>query len=156
MRPKSKRFKHRKLVCLIVLIGIAVSLYLGTRPPKEITSPLTIQPTTPVARDAARKKALTSLAEAITSSYKLHGNYPFANPKTETAICNGSSFHCKQVKLLDLNQVLSDGLLPAIPNDPIGGRGQYNSGFTLRHDLDGSTYLLAPRTENGSILSIKL
>jgi hypothetical protein len=156
MRPKSKRFKHRKLVFLLILVGIGIGIYAHTHSKKEVSSPLTIQPTTPVMRDAVRKKALTSLAEAINSSYKLHGKYPFTNPKTETGICNGSTIHCRQVKLIDLNQVLSDGFLPSIPNDPIGGRGQYNSGFSLRHDIDGSTYLLAPRTEGGSVLSVKL
>ncbi|MEO7617515.1 MAG: hypothetical protein ABIS59_01590 [Candidatus Saccharibacteria bacterium] len=156
MRPKSKRFKHSKLILLLILIGIGFGVYLQTRPVKEATSPLTIQPATPATRDAARKKSLTSLAEAISNSYKLHGKYPFTNPKVETGICNASSLHCKQVKLIDINQVISDGFLAAIPNDPIGGRGQYNSGFSIRHDIDGSTYLLAPRTENGSILSVKL
>ena len=123
--------------------------------PKEY-SKLTLAPATPAERNEFRKKSLDSLAIAIRSSYKLHEKYPFNIPKIETGICSGSSVHCKEVKLIDISQILSDGLIAAIPNDPIGGSGQYNSGYSLRKDSDGAIVLLAPRTEQTAEISIKL
>jgi len=156
MRPRSKRSKRLKLAFLIVLIGFGIAVYFHFKTQKLVDAPATIQPVTPAARDAARKKYITSIAEAIDKSYKLHGKYPFAVPKTETAICSSSSVHCKQVKLIDLNSLVQDGFLETIPSDPKGGRGQYNSGYSLRHDPDGSMLVLAPRTESQAVLSVKL
>jgi hypothetical protein len=119
-------------------------------------SKLTLAPATPAERNEFRKKSLDSLAIAIRTSLKEHGQYPFIIPKTETGICSGSSVHCKQVKLLDMNQLLADGMIAAIPHDPVGGTGQYNSGYSLKKDVDGSIVLLAPRTEHMPPISVKL
>lgn len=156
MRRQTRPIKRRQLLLLILLVAVGFVVYIRSRPQQEVSSPLTIQPTTPADRDMARKKSLTSLSVALTASYKLHGKYPLNLPKTETAICNGSSVHCKQVKLVDLNLLLSDGLIPSIPSDPIGGSGQYNSGFSIRGESDGSILLLAPRTEGPTTISVKL
>lgn len=155
MRFKLFRSRRRFVVLMILLVG-SILAYIILRPhPKEDLT-LNLAPATPAERNEFRKKSLDSLAVAIRSSYKLHGQYPFKIPKTETGICSGSSVHCKQVKLLDLSQILSDGLIAAIPHDPVGGTGQYNSGYSLKKDIDGSIILLAPRTENSTPLFVRL
>lgn len=155
MRIKLFRSRRRFVVLMILLIG-SISAYIILRPHPKEDSTLYLAPSTPAERNEFRKKSLDSLAVAIRDSYKLHGQYPFKIPKTETSICSGSSVHCKQVKLLDLNQILSDGLIAAIPHDPVGGTGQYNSGYSLKKDIDGSIILLAPRTENSTPLFVRL
>ena len=147
---------NRRFVVLIILFVSLSSAYFVLRPHKKENLKLNLAPATPAERNAFRKQSLDSLAEAIRSSYKLHGQYPFIIPKSETGICSGSSVHCKQVRLLDINQILSDGSIAAIPHDPVGGTGQYNSGYSLRKDADGTIVLLAPRTEGATVLSIKL
>lgn len=156
MRYTPSRLSRRKLFFLSALIILGIAVYLRSRPPEAISSPLTIQPATPADRDEARKKYLLILQGALEKSFKSHGSYPFLIPKTEIAICNGSSLHCKQSKLLDINSLISDGILASIPSDPSGGRGQYNSGFTIRRDPDGAIFLLAPRTEGPVEIIIKL
>ena len=156
MRLFFKRLNIRKLILVVLVVAVGFVVYWRLRPVAVKTSPLSILPTTPVERDAVREKRLITLREAIDQSSKLHGAYPFVIPKVETGICNGSSVHCKQMKLLDLNVLVSDGFLTAIPNDPSGGKGQYNSGYALRRDSDGSLLLLAPRSEGPTVLSLKL
>ncbi len=155
MPLKLSRTKRRFAVVIFVIVG-SVATYIQFRPHPKQDSKLSLAPATPAERNEFRKKSLTSLAEAIQSSYKVHGKYPFSIPKTETDISSGSSIHCKQVKLLDLNQVLADGMIAAIPHDPVGGSGQYNSGYSLRKEIDGTIVLLAPRTENAVVISVKL
>lgn len=155
MRSNKSRSKRSLLVLMMLLVS-AIFAYVMLRPHPKEYSKLALAPSTPAERNQFRKKSLDSLAEAIRSSYKLHEQYPFKIPKNETGICSGSSIHCKQVKLLDISQILSDGLIAAIPQDPVGGTGQYNSGYSLKKDIDGSILLLAPRTEGGLPLSVKL
>ncbi len=154
------RLKHsgsrRRFVALMVLISSSILAYILFRPHHKEFSNINFAPTTPAERNEFRKKSLDSLAVAIRSSYKIHGQYPFKIPRIETAICSGSSVHCREVKLLDINQILSDGLIEAIPHDPVGGSGQYNSGYSLKKDIDDSIVLLAPRTEGTAPLAVKL
>jgi hypothetical protein len=152
-----KRHPYRLAVCVIVLGGLAIWAYSMNRAQDTASSKITAQAVTPKERDELRKKSLEALATAIRSSTGAHnGVYPFVVPRVETGICAGSSAHCKQAKLVDLSQVLSDGYIAAIPSDPSGGRGQYSSGYTLRRNPDGSIVLLAPRTELGPVISVKL
>lgn len=156
MRYIPRRSNRRKLFLLAFLLLAGIVIYFRSRPPEVVSSPQTIQPTTPGDRDEARKKYLLLLRDALDTSIKKHGSYPFSIPKSEIAICNGSSPHCKQYRLLDMNSLISDGILASIPSDPSGGRGQYNSGFTLRRDPDGTLYLQAPRTEGPMEIRQKL
>ena len=146
----------RRIVLLLLLLVIAIVGYIALRPHPQVTPKSYFAPVTAEERNQVREKSLASLGEAIQHYRKSHDSYPFVVPKTETAICNGSSIHCKQVKLVDVNQVLVDGMIQSIPSDPSGGKGQYNSGFSINRYPDGSILLFAPRTENITILSYKL
>ncbi len=155
MRSKLSH-SSRRFIVLSILFVSAIMVYLVFRPHAKEYSTLTLAPATPAERNEFRKKSLDSLAVAFRESYKLHGKYPFKVPRTETGICSGSSIHCSQVKLIDISQILSDGLIEAIPEDPVGGTGQYNTGYSLKKDVDGTIILQAPRTEGPEVIFVKL
>lgn len=149
--------KLRRFFIGIIAVSIVAGIVLISQPKHETSNVATVQPTTPEARDKARQRALEALAEAIRASTRLHaGIYPFVVPKVETGICSASSVSCKKAKLVDLSQVISDGVIASIPNDPNGGSGQYSSGYTLRRNADGSIDLRAPRTEGAEPISVRL
>lgn len=152
--------KKRKFRRIFLFLGVALvaggGFYFQSAKEKDVTLPANLQATTPEARDTLRKKYMTSLASALKQSYSTYGRYPFVVPKKETPICSGASVKCKQVRFLDANILVSDGLIPAIPTDPSGGKGQYNSGFSIRQNADGTISIIAPRTEGSEVLSVTL
>lgn len=152
---KKRKFKYIILVAVLASI-LGTGFYLRFMPSKDTTQQVSIQAVTPATRDDVRKKNLAVLATAMKKIYVAYGRYPFVVPKQETPICNGASTKCKQVKFFDANILVSDGLISFIPSDPSGGKGQYNSGFSIQQDNNGSITLLAPRTEGNESISIKL
>lgn len=144
------------LLGAITLLAIVAGIVMTTQGERGSGSIAAETPNTPAERDDARKKSLEAIAAAIRTSTTMNkGRYPFLVPRTETAICSATTATCRKAKLLDLNQLVSDGTITTIPSDPNGGRGQYSTGFSLRREPDGVIVLLAPRAETRAI-SVRL
>jgi hypothetical protein len=141
---------------ILVILGIAVIFGVATWYRSSHQQANASTANSPAGRNDERRIRLSAIADALTSYVQATGKFPVAFPAAPTDICSGSSTNCKTVKLLDLTILLSKGYLAAMPIDPIGGHGAFNSGFTIAARPGGGAVLAAPRAEDGATITVNV
>jgi hypothetical protein len=112
-------------------------------------------PNTPAGRNQQRTADLTALAGALHQYMSAHSRLPITLPPDGLNICTSQGAACKTAKLADLGFLITTGgSLAAIPQDPIGGTGQFNSGYHVARNEFGQWQLSAPRAEAGAIIAV--
>ncbi|HSX02577.1 MAG TPA: hypothetical protein VLI05_04685 [Candidatus Saccharimonadia bacterium] len=112
-------------------------------------------PNTPSSRNHQRTADLTVLSEALHQYMTRHSRLPITLPPNGLDICTSQGAVCKTAKLADLGFLIGTGdSLAAIPQDPIGGAGQFNSGYHVARNEFGQWQLTAPRAEAGATIAV--
>lgn len=145
--------KRKRIVGLVVIAGIVAVSSVGWMIARGNQAAVLGDSTnSPSSRNDQRKTNLASLQAALVSYRAAHNNtLPLTLPTLPTDICAGSSASCKTAKLVDLNFLVNSGSIEALPNDPVGGKGRFTTGYAISRDKTGNIYLTAPRAENDKI-----
>jgi type II secretory pathway pseudopilin PulG len=109
---------------------------------------------TPGSRNQQRTELLKQLQTALIQYKKEHGNLPVQLAATASQICTSYGAYCKQVHLTDLSFLTTQGdYIPTMPMDPLGGKGNWASGFFIQ-EIDGNITLTAPEAEDGKTIQL--
>lgn len=150
---------RRRKLRLTVLVPVAALVVVGgvlwavsSRP--QIAKS-TESATTPASRNAMREASIRDLATAIKQYADSAPKVALAIPVQATPICSGVSSSCRGTKMVDLNVLVSRGLMNQIPSDPQGGYGRFVSGYEIARAKNGEITITAPRAE-GKVLSVSV
>ena len=109
---------------------------------------------TPGSRNQQRTELLTQLQTALTQYQKEHGNLPVQLSASAAQNCTSYGVYCKQVHLMDLSFLTTQGdYLPTMPMDPLGGKGNWASGFFIQQ-IGHIVTLTAPEAEDGKSIQV--
>jgi hypothetical protein len=110
------------------------------------------QSSTASSRNKQRKDLLNQLQTALIQYKKEHGNLPVQLGAANSEICTSYGAYCKQVHLVDLSFLTTEGdYVPTMPMDPLGGKGAWASGFFIQKHGNNIT-LSAPEAEQGKTI----
>ena len=113
------------------------------------------QASTPAGRNQARATLIQQLAAAMQRYHTDHGNFPIGLTATDTQICTSAGPNCLSKGLADLSFLTTGGdYIPGIPQDPLGGKGLWGSGFTIAALPDGTLRIQAPKAELGKKIQV--
>jgi len=106
----------------------------------------------PGSRNQQRVALLGQLQTALTQYKKEHGNLPVQLSATASQICTSFGAYCKQVHYTDLSFLTTEGdYVPTMPMDPLGGKGNWASGFFIQ-EIGTTITLTAPEAEDGKTI----
>jgi hypothetical protein len=108
---------------------------------------------TPELRNEVRKESLKLIAGAFHRYIAEVGPIPIKISATPAGICSGSTVNCKKYARADMAFLISAGYLNSVPNDPVGGKDLYSTGYLISKDAAGNIVLAAPRAEKGVTIS---
>lgn len=123
-----KGFTLIELLVVIAIIGILAAVVLASLNTAREKS-----------RDASRIQTLKEVQKALELYYSENGNYPIYS-----GTWSGSSAGCYGGAGLGISELVSDGFLPRVPEDP---RPSGSDCFIYQSSADGSIYkYMAHRT----------
>ncbi len=108
------------------------------------------KPDTPANRNQDRQTDIQQIGQALVAYVQSNGHLPTHLPTKSTQICTNFGADCQSVHLVDLGYLMTEGVfLPGIPQDPLGGRVNWGSGFYISQLSDGQVTISAPGAELG-------
>ena len=136
-------------ICVLLGAALGFGLILTRNIPKTAQSV-----SSPQTRNTERHNTLKALATVLKQYQNDHHGLPYPLPLTPTEICTTQGPDCG--KLVDLSYLVNSNYLESLPNDPIGSRIQYGSGYFISQDgTGGSIHLSAIRAENGDSIMVE-
>jgi hypothetical protein len=110
---------------------------------------------TPTYRNSIRTDLLGELSAALQRYHKDHGSLPTDIGRQDTQICTSYGANCASKHLVDLSFLHTAGdYVTGIPQDPSGGPGRWNSGFTIAKLPDGTLRISAPNAELDKVIQV--
>lgn len=158
MNPNPSRQKRRRsilgrkgllvCVCLGLLVGGAMlwtHIGPGIKPLPRAD--------TPANRNVIRQVSVQQIAQALVAYVHANNSVPFAIPDKSTQICTTMGTDCSSMHLADISYLMTEGdYIPGIPEDPLGGLGDWGSGFYIAKLSNGQIQISAPKAELGQTI----